>query len=76
MSLVEILKFRPMLARLVPGTTVVSVPWFARVAVMMMKLLLARVPLAPAALLLALTCRFLDMLLEALEVEVRVAFFY
>ena len=76
MSLVEILKFRPMLARLVPRTIVVSVPWFARVVVMMMKLLLARVPLAPAALLLALTCRFLDMLLEALEVELRVAFFY
>ena len=33
-------------------------------------------PLAPAALLLALACRFLDMLLEALEVELRVAFFY
>ena len=33
-------------------------------------------PLAPAALLLALTCRLLNMLLEALEVEVRVAFFY
>ena len=77
MSLVEILQFRPMLTGLVPRTMVVSMPWFAPSGMRMMESPLAiGLPLAPAALLMALTCRFLDMLLEALEVELRVAFLY